>query len=83
MDPLASTAVDSSAWLAFGLSAITALAVLVALIAFGVGVFVVGECRRPKAAGARPARLLTRRRPRFARFDRQRLGVDQHARTRV
>jgi hypothetical protein len=71
MDPFASTAVDSSTWLGFGLSAVTALAVLVGLLAFGVGVFVVGECRRPRAAARQPhERLFTRRRPRLARLDR-------------
>lgn len=71
MDPFASTAGDFS-WLGMALSLVTVLAIAVAILAFGVGTWVLRE-----------SRSLTRRRPGLAGLDGLRPRVHQHARGRV
>ena len=52
MDPIASTAVDQSTWIGFGLSALIAFAAAAATIAFGVAASLAWQWRQQIRAGA-------------------------------
>ena len=70
MDPLASTAVEPSNWTGFGLSLLTAFAVVGVSIALGVGASVAWQWRQMVGPRHLPVSRATIRRPSWRRATR-------------